>query len=143
MNLTGVKGRIQYVSASPIIVLDVGHNTACLNRLQETLTSCGYPNHSWEIVFGVMKDKPINEMLDILATLGKTLHCCTPNIDRAMSAHELCEMAHAQSIDAMEHESVAKAVKSALQKNNPVLITGSFYLADEAIQALEELGINY
>ena len=143
MNLTGVKGRIQYVSESPLIVLDVGHNTACLKRLQETLASCDYPNHSWEIVFGVMKDKPINEMLDILATLGKTLHCCTPNIDRAMSAHELCEMAHAQSIDAMEHESVAKAVKSALQKNNPVLITGSFYLADEAIQALEELGINY
>jgi len=81
--------------------------------------------------------------LDILATLGKTLHCCMPNIDRAMSAHELCEMAQSQSIDAMEHESVAKAVKSALQKNNPVLITGSFYLADEAIQALEELGINY
>jgi folylpolyglutamate synthase/dihydropteroate synthase len=52
-------------------------------------------------------------------------------------------MAQAQSIDAMYHESVAKAVKTALQKNNPVLITGSFYLADEAIQALEELGINY
>lgn len=143
MSLTGVKGRIQYVSASPLIVLDVGHNTACLKRLQETLTACDYPNHSWDIVFGVMKDKPINEMLDILATLGKTLHCCTPNIDRAMSAHELCKMAQAQSIDAMEHESVAKAVKTALQKNNPVLITGSFYLADEAIQALEELGINY
>jgi folylpolyglutamate synthase/dihydropteroate synthase len=52
-------------------------------------------------------------------------------------------MAQAQSIDAIYHESVAKAVESALQKNNPVLITGSFYLADEAIQALEELGINY
>lgn len=143
MHLTGVKGRIQYVSATPLIVLDVGHNTACLNRLKETLASCGYPNHSWDIVFGVMKDKPIKEMLDILATLGKTLHCCTPNIDRAMSAHELYEMAQAQSIDAIYHESVAKAVESALQKNNPVLITGSFYLADEAIQALEELGINY
>ena len=143
MHLTRVKGRIQYVSASPLIVLDVGHNTACLNRLQETLASCGYPNHSWDIVFGVMKDKPIKEMLDILATLGRTLHCCTPNIDRAMSAHELYEMAQAQSIDAIYHESVAKAVESALQKNNPVLITGSFYLADEAIQALEELGINY
>ena len=143
MHLTGVKGRIQYVSASPLIVLDVGHNTACLNRLKETLASCGYPNHSWDIVFGVMKDKPIKEMLDILATLGKTLHCCTPNIDRAMSAHELYEMAQAQSIHAIYHESVAKAVESALQKNNPVLITGSFYLADEAIQALEELGINY
>jgi dihydrofolate synthase/folylpolyglutamate synthase len=143
MHLTGVKGRIQYVSASPLIVLDVGHNTACLNRLQETLASCGYPNHSWEIVFGVMKDKPIKEMLDILATLGRTLHCCTPNIDRGMSAHELYEMAQAQFLNAIYHESVAKAVESALQKNNPVLITGSFYLADEAIQALEELGINY
>ncbi|MEN9828031.1 MAG: Folylpolyglutamate synthase [Bacteroidota bacterium] len=143
MHLTGVKGRIQYVSATPLIVLDVGHNTACLNRLKETLASCGYPNHSWDIVFGVMKDKPIKEMLDILATLGRTLHCCTPNIDRAMSAHELYKMAQAQSIDAIYHESVAKAVESALQKNNPVLITGSFYLADEAIQALEELGINY
>lgn len=143
MNLTGVKGRIQYVSGSPLIVLDVGHNTACLNRLQETLASCGYPIHSWEIVFGVMKDKPIKEMLDILAKLGKTLHCCTPNIDRAMSAHELCEIAKAHSIDAIYYESVTKALESALQKNNPVLITGSFYLADEAIQALEEFGFNY
>jgi len=143
MHLTGIKGRIQFVSASPLIVLDVGHNTACLNRLQETLTSCEYPNHSWEIVFGVMKDKPVKEMLDILATLGRTLHCCTPNIDRAMPAQELCGMAQAQSIDALHHDSVAKAVQFAVQKNNPVLITGSFYLADEAIQALEQLGIEY
>lgn len=143
MNLTGVKGRIAYVSASPLIVLDVGHNTACLNRLQETLASCGYSNHSWEIVFGVMKDKPIKEMLNIIAKLGKTLHCCTPNIDRAISADELCKIAKTHSIDAIYHESVAKAIKSALQKNNPILITGSFYLADEAIQALEEFGIKY
>jgi dihydrofolate synthase/folylpolyglutamate synthase len=143
MNLTGVKGRIQYVSESPLIVLDVGHNTACLNRLKETLDICGYPEQSWEIVFGVMKDKPIKEMLEILSSLGKALHCCTPNIERAMSAHELCEMAQAQSIDAMHYDSVSKAVQFAVQKNNPVLITGSFYLADEAIQALEQLGIDY
>jgi folylpolyglutamate synthase/dihydropteroate synthase len=90
-----------------------------------------------------MKDKPIKEMLEIVSSLGKALHCCTPNIERAMSAHELCEMAQDQSIDAMHYDSVSKAVQFAVQKNNPVLITGSFYLADEAIQALEQLGIDY
>ncbi len=143
MNLTGVKGRIQVLSTSPLIVLDVGHNTACLNRLHETLFSCGYPNHSWDIVFGVMKDKPIKEMLEILANMGMTLHCCSPQIERAMPAKELCEMAHNESIKAFHHESVGKAVEYALQKNNPILITGSFYLADEALQALEQIGISH
>lgn len=143
MNLTGVKGRIQVLSTAPLIVLDVGHNTACLNRLHETLASCGYPNHSWEIVFGVMKDKPIKEMLHILSMMGKTLHCCSPQIERAMPAHELYEMAHSESITAMHHESVGKAVEYVLQKNNPILITGSFYLADEALQALDALGISH
>jgi dihydrofolate synthase/folylpolyglutamate synthase len=143
MKLTGIKGRIQVLSISPLIVLDVGHNTACLNRLQETLASCGYPNHSWEIVFGVMKDKPIKEMLGILSMMSMTLHCCAPNIERAMPAPELCEMAQSESITAMHHESVVKALEYALQKNNPVLITGSFYLADEALQALEQIGISH
>ena len=143
MSLTGVKGRIQYVSESPLIVLDVGHNTACLRRLEETLASCGYPNHAWEIVFGVMKDKPIKEMLEILAKMEMTVHCCTPHIERAMNAEELCVMAQAQSINAMHHESVGKAVEYAFQKNNPVLITGSFYVADEALQTLEQYGIQH
>jgi len=143
MHLTGVKGRIHVLSTSPLIILDVGHNTACLRRLEETLASCGYPNHAWEIVFGVMKDKPIKEMLEILAKMGMTVHCCTPHIERAMNAEELCVMAQAQSINAMHHESVGKAVEYAFQKNNPVLITGSFYVADEALQALEQYGIQH
>jgi dihydrofolate synthase/folylpolyglutamate synthase len=143
MEITGVKGRIQLIIESPIIVLDVGHNTACLKRLQETLQSCGYADQSWEIVFGVMKDKPIDEMLSILRMMSKTLHCCSPSIERAMPSQELYDLAIAHSIDARCHQSVADAVGAALKKNDPILITGSFYLADEALQTLAQSGFKH
>lgn len=141
--MTGVNGRIQCLSESPLIVLDVGHNIACVNRLNETLDACGYADTSWEIVVGVMHDKPVDEMLGILASMSKTLHCCAPSMERAMHPHELYERAIHRSFNAMQHDSIADAVTYACNTGNPVLITGSFYVADEALQALNQLGYSH
>ncbi|MFN4819248.1 MAG: hypothetical protein ACK5JK_08440, partial [Ignavibacteria bacterium] len=46
-----------------------------------------------------------------------------------------------QSINAVHHDSVADAIDHALQSGNRLLITGSFYLAEEAVIALEQKGI--
>lgn len=140
-SMTGILGRIQQVNIDPLIVLDVGHNVACLKRLKETLHACGHTHERWEIVFGAMKDKPIKEMLEILSPMTRVLHCCSPNIERAMPSDELYSMAIESSIHAMVHSSVEDAVNSALDSGNSVLITGSFYLADEAVNALEHRGI--
>lgn len=142
-SLTGIEGRIQCLRVNPPIVLDVGHNTACLQRLRDTLHGCGYEHQQWDIVFGVMKDKPVDEMLEILAQMSKTLHCCAPKMDRAMTSDALCEIAQSHSINAMQHNTVSEAIEIALQSENAVLITGSFYLAEEAVLALEQRGISF
>jgi dihydrofolate synthase/folylpolyglutamate synthase len=142
-SLTGIEGRIQCLRTDPPIVLDVGHNTACLQRLRETLYACGYEHQQWDIVFGVMKDKPVDEMLEILAQMSKTLHCCAPKMDRAMNSDVLSEIAQVHSINAKPHKTVDEAIEDALQSDNAVLITGSFYLAEEAVIALEERGIAF
>jgi len=139
--MTGIQGRIQCVRLDPPIVLDVGHNTACLKRLRETLDACGYSKQKWDIVFGVMKDKPVQEMLDILAPITQTMHCCSPVIDRALDASSLHEACKKQSINAVHHDSVADAIDHVLQSGDRLLITGSFYLAEEAVIALEQKGI--
>ncbi|MGA1434187.1 MAG: bifunctional folylpolyglutamate synthase/dihydrofolate synthase [Candidatus Kapaibacteriota bacterium] len=138
--MTGVEGRIQCLRKDPPLILDVGHNTACLLRLRETLNACGYKDQKWEIVFGVMKDKPIEEMLEILSPMSDTMHCCAPNMDRALTSEMLHAQAIKHGINAMPHPSVEDAIHQAMESGNRVLITGSFYLADEAMQALEKRG---
>jgi len=139
--ITGIQGRIQCLRLDPTIVLDVGHNTACLTRLRETLDACGYMDQKWDIVFGVMKDKPVQQMLDILSPISQTLHCCSPAIERSMDASSLHEACVKQSMNAVYHDSVEEAIDHALKSGNRTLITGSFYLAEEAVIALEKRGV--
>jgi dihydrofolate synthase/folylpolyglutamate synthase len=135
---TGLAGRIQMLpnKADKQIVLDVGHNQACLWKLRETLELCGRTG-PWNIVFGVMNDKPAAEMLQILQPLCAYLHICAPAIDRSMPIQQIQEYAASYQCPVSIYSSVEQAIKKALAVEGPVLITGSFYLADEALQALE------
>jgi folylpolyglutamate synthase/dihydropteroate synthase len=69
------------------------------------------------------------------------LHCCSPAIERAMDASSLHETCVKKSMNAVYHDSVEEAIDHALQSGNRALITGSFYLAEEAVIALEKRGV--
>lgn len=138
-SLSGLAARIQLVRDEPPLVIDVGHNPAGLRKLVETLSLCGYSDTEWNIVFGVMADKNVEEMLDILKPITAHLFATSPVYDRALPAEELSEKAQDMGITTIStFSSVANAVSDAIASNKPTVIAGSFYLADEAIAELSK-----
>ena len=137
--ISGIHGRIQLLQTNPPIIIDVGHNPACIKRLLETIDMCGYSPNKWQIVFGAMSDKPIQEMLGLFAPYCDVLLACSPNIERAMPASQLALLSKDFIQDTEYFQSVADAVYKGIDSKKPLLITGSFYLAEEAFRALDTI----
>ena len=137
--ISGIDGRIQLLQTNPPIIIDVGHNPACIKRLLETIDMCGYSHNKWQIVFGAMSDKPIQEMLGLFAPYCDVLLACSPNIERAMPASQLALLSKNFIQDTEYFQSVAEAVYKGIDSKKPLLITGSFYLAEEAFHALDTI----
>ena len=137
--ISGIDGRIQLLQTNPPIIIDVGHNPACIKRLLETIDMCGYSHNKWQIVFGAMSDKPIQEMLGLFEPYCDVLLACSPNIERAMPASQLALLSKDFIQDTEYFQSVADAVYKGIDSKKPLLITGSFYLAEEAFRALDTI----
>ena len=137
--ISGIHGRIQLLQTNPPVIIDVGHNPACIKRLLETIDMCGYSHNKWQIVFGAMSDKPIQEMLGLFAPYCDVLLACSPNIERAMPASQLALLSKDFIQDTEYFQSVADAVYKGIDSKKPLLITGSFYLAEEAFRALDTI----
>ena len=137
--ISGIDGRIQLLQTNPPVIIDVGHNPACIKRLLETIDMCGYSHNKWQIVFGAMSDKPIQEMLGLFAPYCDVLLACSPNIERAMPASQLALLSKDFIQDTEYFQSVAEAVYKGIDSKKPLLITGSFYLAEEAFHALDTI----
>ena len=138
----GLHGRIELLRGFPPLVLDVGHNPACMRHLARTLHDCGYGATRWTTVFGVMADKETGEMLETIAGFSRRIITAAAHTGRAMHAEELAERARNAGIFYVTAaQTVAEAVRIALETGEPLLITGSFYVADEALEYLEKNGL--
>jgi dihydrofolate synthase / folylpolyglutamate synthase len=138
---TKLTGRIQILRDNPLLIMDVGHNIACIEALKATLQAHGYRKNYWNVVFGVMEDKNYREMLTSLSDLTKLLFIGTPDNPRALPGEAVYSIAYSLGIPVIDAKSVSAAVSLALETNEPTIIVGSFYVADEALSMLEELGI--
>lgn len=80
----GLHGRMERLGTLPPIWIDVAHNPAGLDVACRALPRC--PGRCI-VALGVMRDKPLDELLDVLATHGvETVWPVTLGIDRALSA---------------------------------------------------------
>lgn len=135
-SLTGLDGRVQLFSAQPLIVLDVSHNPGGILALRNTLRAAGYEDQSWHVVFGAMADKDVAGMLLALHPLVSTIHICAAQYPRAATAEAIEQLALRAGYNRVStYPSVAAAVERA-RLRGPLLICGSFHIAEEALGAL-------
>lgn len=132
---TGTTGRIHLLRRDPVVVVDVSHNPGGIESLITTVRAAGYSDHTWQVVFGAMRDKDVAGMLRALAPAVDTLHLCAPALQRALDTNALELFAiEAGMSSVLSHTSVAQAVLAAEQQG-PTLICGSFHVADEALRS--------
>ena len=140
-------GRFQVVPAAgdnPEYVLDVAHNPAGAWALRSTLSSAyGDRGNGREItmVFGVMRDKAVREITEILFPIAGRVILTHANNPRSASPAEIRQAAArvAAGIDIEEAEDVASALERAREvagSSGLAVVTGSIYIVGEAMRML-------
>lgn len=141
-------GRFEVLPASadcPEILLDVAHNPAGAWALRSALNE-RYSDRPVTLVFGMLRDKPIVEVAQILLPLARRVIATQAANPRSASSSEIREAAQRICSNIVEEPSVASAVKRACglvrsdaagpEENGVVVITGSIYIVGEALASL-------
>ena len=143
-------GRFQVLPATgadPEYVFNVAHNPAGAWALRSTL-SAAYPNSEGQntetareitLVFGVMRDKAVQEITEILFLIAAHVILTHANNPRSASPDEIRQAAArvTSGIDIAEAETVRSALDRARQVAGPkglVVVTGSIYVVGEAMR---------
>lgn len=125
-----IPGRKQHLEIhGKSVILDVAHNEDSIRELVHHLALL-HPAQI-HLVMGVMGDKVFGSALNDLVDRCKSIHLAAPNTPRAMPADQLMDLIDAES---QIYPTVSAAFASALahcQKDDFVLVTGSFYTISE------------
>jgi dihydrofolate synthase/folylpolyglutamate synthase len=141
-------GRFQMLppeGGNPEMVLDVAHNPAGAWALRSTLSSA-YPNlesgREITMVFGVMRDKAMQEMTEILFPIAGRVILTHANNPRSASPEEIRQAAAriTRGVDIEDATDTASALDRAQNvagENGLIVVTGSIYLVGEAMRILD------
>jgi dihydrofolate synthase/folylpolyglutamate synthase len=101
--------------------------------------SAEYGERPVTMVFGVMRDKAVAEIAEILFPVAERVILTRAENPRAASAGEIREAARRVATDMFEADNVAAALElaaSLARTDGLVVVTGSIYIVGEAIKAL-------
>ncbi len=134
-------GRLEYVSESPLIILDGAHNLAAARNLANYLKD-NLKQRELILVVGILDDKPYKAMLRPLMKLCNRVIVTRPIIDRALEPGILYSEAKQYVADVILLPDVDRAVTHALStadSDDVICIAGSLYVVGEAKQTLSRL----
>jgi len=123
-------GRMErIVSITPLhLYFDGAHNPDGALALVQSLKEI-YPNQKVDLVVGILKNRPIQEMAKILSQVAKRVIVTTVPDDRTSSISELEQVFKEQSVQVISEERPENALQLVQQTDNKVaVITGSLYL---------------
>jgi dihydrofolate synthase/folylpolyglutamate synthase len=128
---TGLKGRWQILQTQPLTIADTGHNEAgileVVNQLQK------YPNSQLWMVIGMVNDKDISKVLDLLPKEA-TYIFCQANLPRAMDAELLASKALEKGLMGQVIPKVTDAIEFARKNagtDDLIFIGGSTFVVAE------------
>ena len=130
---TGLLGRWQILKERPKVVCDTGHNREGLIYVMQQLSNETF--ESLHIVFGVVNDKDLRSILDLLPKKA-TYYFCKPNISRGLDAEELQQTFSSYKLKGRAYKSVNEAYNSALnnaRKDDFIYVGGSTFVVAEII----------
>jgi dihydrofolate synthase/folylpolyglutamate synthase len=125
-------GRVEIVGRRPWVVVDGAHNPVAARALAGALK--GLPRRRTVLVFGASADKDYGAMLKTLLPIADLAIFTRAANPRAAATSEL--MSKARGRAALAAGTVARALKLARKAAGPrdaIVVTGSFYVAGEAL----------
>ena len=136
-------GRLEIVNRRPLIILDGAHNTAGMEKLSQFLKDKIPAGKKVSLIFAVLSDKKIEEMLDHMKNIDHNLQLIiTRNYNnRSLSVDELQEKVEKAEIYFRKYDDLREAITSTLSRINSdevLCICGSLYTVSEAKKILKD-----
>lgn len=123
-------GRLEYMRRSPDFILDGAHNpagaAALASYVREFLT-----NRPVWIVYGTMRDKAIDEVVDLIFPLADRLILTAPDFPRALRPEAIVELAGQNEATIAPNVPSAIAAAEKAPPDTAVIFTGSLFLVGE------------
>lgn len=130
---TGLRGRWDVLQENPKVICDTAHNKEGLSYVLKQLSEEEFEH--LHIVFGVVNDKDLDEILPLLPKSAE-YYFCKPSIPRGMEALYLAEKAEDHYLSGRAFNSVSEAYKAALTKASKadvIYVGGSTFTVAEII----------
>lgn len=135
--------RFEILCRDPLMIYDGGHNPqglrACIDSVKQF-----FGDKKVNILSGIMADKDVDEMIDIMQEAARNAFTVTPDNPRALSSRDYAAAFEKHGIKAQAFDTVEEGVKAALEAskrdNVPLIAVGSLYMYEQVRNAQRALG---
>lgn len=134
-----IRGRFELINTNPVVIIDGAHNPDGAEVLAESLREF-FPGKKHLFVFGSMRDKDYETVIDISLPFAKKYYTVMPNNDRALSSFELKRIIKEKGGDAVACGAVSIALITALkeaEEDDTIICFGSLYQVGQIISYFE------
>ncbi|MEI7811787.1 MAG: folylpolyglutamate synthase/dihydrofolate synthase family protein [Ignavibacteria bacterium] len=127
---SGIQGRYEIFLTSPRVIFDSAHNFEGVNNFLNAFRDEASNYAKRILLFGVMKDKAIFQMLEILSPYFDEIHFTSIEIDRAATIADLSIIADSLNIKYSVEKDGAVFIRSTIKgnKNICLVVLGSMYV---------------
>lgn len=132
--LTGLRGRWEKLNNAPLTICDTGHNLAGWQYLASQIEAVEAPVK--HIIFGMVDDKDVNGVLQILPKTGTKFYWAQASTHRAIPVEKLAEIAAKHGLNGKTYHSVKEAFKAANEqamKDDFIFVGGSSYVVADLL----------
>ncbi|SHH02015.1 bifunctional folylpolyglutamate synthase/dihydrofolate synthase [Tepidibacter thalassicus] len=123
-------GRIEILMEKPLFIIDGAHNKdgaiSLANCIDKYLN-----NKKVTLLIGMLKDKDVDSVLDVLIPKCRKVYVTTPNSDRALTAQQLKEKIFSMGKECISIDDINEAVKLVVDESNEdevIICAGSLYM---------------
>ncbi len=127
---TGIQGRYEYYRNAPDVIFDSAHNPESFKNFISEFRKEKNRYSKKVLLFGVMKDKAVDEMLALAADNFDEIHLCRARYERALPAEELALIAEKHNLKGIIENNPSEFVKDfeGREQTECLVVTGSMYL---------------
>ena len=130
-------GRFEVLLRRPVFVLDGAHNPHGIRATVESLKA-HFGDRKLTFVMGVMADKDVDNMAEMIVPLADRFYTARPFNSRAMAAEDLAALLERHGGTAVPCGSMQEAVDGAVEHAGPdgvVIALGSLYFSNDIRKA--------
>lgn len=133
-------GRIEKIKENPMFIIDGAHNEDGAKSLAKALEK-NFKDKNLTLLIGMLEDKDIDGVLEILMPNFNRVITTTPDNPRAIDSNKLKEKIEKYVTDVTSKPKISEAVEYTLQTSKPedvIISAGSLYMIGEVRSLVKE-----